>query len=246
MPRTTQRVTRRLRPSRFLAALAAGGLAATVLIAGPVSAAGAIRPSGGHVRSVAAVDPTGDAARSGTLEPLLGPGDLYAASDITGVRAAVDASAYTLEVGVVDAFTGGSDLLVLTGEVVYDLTWRTVDRRRVVSEVPDRIRVAVSAAGVDVQEISLPPRCRNSPDLAVTLAEPPIAYAAADPVAGAVLSVVVPRACSKGTYGVVRGVGDVRVTSAGDAAGGSLLLGSYFDEARVDGVAVARKARRSR
>ncbi len=58
------------------------------------------------------------------------------------------------------------------------------------------------------------------------------------------LSVVVPRACSKGTYGVVRGVGDVRVTSTGDAAGGSLLLGSYFDEATVEGVAVARRAKK--
>lgn len=237
MPRTTRR--HRL----FTTGIAVGLLVAPALAASLASAASVSPPAGSHVRSVAAVDPTDDATRSGTLEPILGPGDLYAASELTGVRASVDAAAYTLEVGVLDAFTGGSDILLLTGEVVYDLSWRTVDRRGVVSEVPDRIRVSASADGVVVEQISLPPRCRNSEDLAVTLGEPAPAYAAVDPVAGAVLSVVVPRACAKGTSGVVRGAGEARVTAAGEGAGGSLLFGSFFDEATVEGVAVAPRTR---
>lgn len=232
MPRTTR--------LRSLPTSAAVAVSILVVAAGVPASAGAERPAG-QPRSVSAADPAGDATRSGTLEPLLGPADLYAASDLTGVRASVDATAYTLEVGVVDAFTGGSDILVLTGEVVYDVVWRTVNRRGVVSEVPERVRVSASASGVNVETTSLPPRCRNDEGLSVSLSGPSSAYAAEDPVAGAVLTVVVPRACAKGTSGVVRGAGDVRATARGDAPGGSLLLGSYVDRARLEGVAVASR-----
>lgn len=190
----------------------------TALLAGPSTLA-----HSAPAHAISGSDPTGDVAVDGDLEPLLGSSEVYDAADLTSVSGDVSSTAYTVQATTVGALTGGSDVLFLTTEVSYDFSWSTVTRRGRVAEIPEGVRLTVTAEGTTVDRVSLPPRCRNDEGFS----------AAAD---GARITITVPRACAKGTSGVPLGIADIRVTSDGFGPGGT-FASSYSDEASVTGIA---------
>lgn len=238
MPRRHNGLSRRHPLYLFTAGLAVGSLVSGLVAFGQESAKAAPTSTAApQPSSFFEPDPTGDVTVYGDLEPLLGARDLYDAADLTGARAEVTGAAYRIEVGTVGAFTGASDVLFLTGDVTYAVQWRTVNRRGVVSELTEQLRLHVAADGQDIELNSLPPRCRNHPDFVAGVTEPSTSYAAVDAAAGLVLSIVVPRLCAKGTGTLPYGVADLRVTAEADGGGGSLLVGEYDDRAEAPGVA---------
>lgn len=217
--------TRRPAPTRALLVVC---VLAAVL--GPAAAPQAVQGAPATFPTeISAEDPAGDVVVDGDFEPLLGSGEVHDAADLTGVSGAVTPSDYTIRVTTVGPLTGASDLLFLTTEVLYEVTWWTVTRRGRIAEIPENIRLTVAAEGVTIENNSLPPRCRNAADFAV----------AAGPAAdsgGGLVTITVPRTCSKGTYGVPIGVADIRVTSEGFGPGGT-TASSYSDDAEVLGIA---------
>lgn len=177
--------------------------------------------------SISAPDPSGDVTVGGNLEPLLGSQEIYDAADLTAVSATVASGTYALQARTVGPLTGASDILMLATEVAYDLTWFPVSRRGKVAEIAQKMRVAVGADGVTIEENSLPNKCRNASGFAVT--------ATTEGDAG-VLTVTVPRTCTRSVFGVPSGIANLSVTSSGFGPAGT-FASSYTDTAAVTGIA---------